>query len=230
MTEQAKNSPLAVASLILSLLFVFPLIPAALAVILGIVARRHINRSGGKYIGKGLASAGIILGVIIGLFWFFMLFSGATYRVGPDEVAVITRFGEVQKTVQPGLNFKVPFVDRANIIPVRVYFEWESAALDFVTSDGQRVTLRAKMRYRICDPERYLLMGGLTDKSKLEEIFYANIMHEANNHPLNEFVLSVRNLSLQKNLHSNFSTKLQSFGLCMHEVDEPYEVLETSFE
>jgi hypothetical protein len=63
---------------------------------------------------------------------------------------------------------------------------------------------------------------------KLEDIFYAGIMNEANKHPLNEFVSSVRNLSLQKTLRSNFSTKLKLLGICMHEVEEPYEVLETS--
>jgi regulator of protease activity HflC (stomatin/prohibitin superfamily) len=230
MTEQVKISRSAVASLVLGLLFFFPLIPAGLAVILGIVARRHIHRSEGRYRGKGLAAGGIILGVIQGICWIFLLFSGVAYVIGPDEVAVITRFGAIQKTAGPGLNFKMPIIDKANRFPVRVYFEWQSAALEFVTSDGQRVTLRAKIRYRICNPVRYFQKVGLADKrlaaSKIEDIFYADIMDEANKHPLNEFVLSVRNLSLQKTLHNNFNTKLNLLGMCMHKVDEPYEVLE----
>lgn len=232
MTEQVKISRSAVASLVLGLLFLFPLIPAVLAVISGIVARRHIHRSEGRYLGKGLATAGIILGVIQGIYWVFLLFSGSIYTVGIDEVAVITRFGKIQKTEQPGLNFKMPFIDKANRIPVRVYFEWQSAALECVTSDGQRVTLRAKMRYRICNPVRYLQTMGPFDERlaarKLEDILYADIMDEANKHPLNEFVSSVRNLSLQKAIHDNLNTKLKKIGICMHEVQEPYEVLETS--
>lgn len=235
MTEQAqvKISRFAVASLVLGLLFLFPLIPAVLAVILGIIARRHIHRSEDRYRGAGLATAGIILGIIQGICWVFLLFSGSLYVVGPDEVAVITRFGAIQKTVQPGLNFKMPLIDEVNRIPVRDYFEWQSEPLEFVTADGQRITLRVKMRYRICNPIRYIQTTGvLADEKlvapKLEDIFYADIMNEANKHPFNEFVLSVRNLSLQKTLHSNFSTKLNLLGICMHKVDEPYEVLETS--
>ncbi|UCD30896.1 MAG: DUF4190 domain-containing protein [Desulfobacterales bacterium] len=234
MTEQTKISPIAVVSLVLGLLILIPLIPAVLAIIVGIVARRHIHRSEGRYVGKGLATGGIILGVLMSLCWIFVLFSGTTYRVGQNEVAVISRFGKIQKTVQPGLHFKMPVIDKANIVPVRGFFEWKSAALDYVTSDGHRVTLRAAMRYRICDPERYLIMGGLGDRrmweNRLEEFFYAHIMHEANNLPLDEFVLSVRNLTLQKTLHGNFNTKLRSFGICMHEVDMPYEVLKTSLD
>ena len=154
------------------------------------------------------------------------------YKVPAYSVAVITRYGEVQKTVDAGLNFKMPFIDRATIIPVRGPFEWQSAPLEFVTADGQRVTLRAKMRYRISDPARYYLsILSQPEKevaNRLGDIFYAIIMAEANKHPLNEFVLSVRNLSLQKVIHDKLNTKLKQNGMWMHEVDEPYEVLETS--
>ncbi len=53
MTEQVKISRFAVASLVLGLLYTFPLIPAVLAVIFGIVARRHIHRSEGRYNNRG---------------------------------------------------------------------------------------------------------------------------------------------------------------------------------
>ena len=231
MAEQLRISRSAVASLVLGLLFLFPLIPAVLAVILGIVARRHINRSEGRYLGKGLATAGIVLGAVQGVFWCFL--SGSLYVVQSDESAVIIRFGMHQKTVTtPGLHFKMPFVDKAYRFPVRVYLKWQSTPFECVTADGQRVTIRAKMRYRICGPIRYLQTIGFPDDRlaarRLEDIFSSEIMNEANKYPLGEFVSSVRNLSFQKTFHSNFSAKLNSFGICMHKVDEPYDVLETS--
>ena len=106
MTEQVRISRTAVASLVLGLIFIIPLIPAILAVIFGIVARRQINRSESRYTGKGLATTGIIVGIVQGVLWCFLAFSSSTYLVGQDEVAVITRFGgPIQKTVQPGLHF-----------------------------------------------------------------------------------------------------------------------------
>ena len=232
MTEQVRISRTAVASLVLGLLFLFPLIPAVLAVILGIMARRHINRSEGRYLGKGLATAGIVLGAVVLVYWVFLMFSGTVYRVGIDEVAVITRFGAPQKTVSPGLNFKMPFVDKAHRFPVGGYLKWQSTPFECVTAEGQRVTIRAKMRYRIRDPIRYFqTIGSPYDRlaaRRLEDILSAEIMKEANKYPLGEFVSSVRNLSFQKNFHSNFSARLNSFGISMHRVDEPYDVLETS--
>ena len=220
-------------SLVLGLLVLIPLLPAALAVILGVFAKRRIDRSNGRYVGKGLATAGIILGSLQGVYWIYLTLSDSFYTVQSHEVAIITQMGRIiGEPKQPGLQFKAPFIQKANRIPVGVYFEWQSKALEFVTSDGQRITLRAKMRYRICDPVRYIQTGGLAGdrlrESRIEDIFYADIMEEANKHPLNEFALSVRNLSLQKTLHSNFSTKLNLLGICMHKVDEPYDVLETS--
>lgn len=232
MNEQVKTSRFAVASFVLGLLFFFPLLPAVLAVILGIVARRQIHRSEGMYLGKGLATAGIILGAVLSVFWILLMYSDSVYRVGPNDVAVITRYGKARSIAQPGLNFKIPFTEKAHRIPFKDNFEWHSTAFKCVTADGKRVTLKTKLRYRICDPMLFFHTIGLPDERlvarKLEDIFYAGLMDEANKHPLNEFVSSVRNLSIPKTLHNNFSAKLRHFGICIHLPVEPYEVLETS--
>ncbi|MDX1618205.1 MAG: FtsH protease activity modulator HflK [Balneolaceae bacterium] len=50
------------------------------------------------------------LGVIIAVTSFF--------TVDPEEVGVVMRFGEVVRTVDPGLNFKIPLVEEVRIVPV----------------------------------------------------------------------------------------------------------------
>ena len=40
------------------------------------------------------------------------------FQVGPEEVGVITRFGKYTRTVQPGLNFKIPFAEQVKKVPV----------------------------------------------------------------------------------------------------------------
>lgn len=233
MTKHGKINRTAVASLVLGLLVLIPFLPATLAVILGIVARRRINRSDGRYAGKGLATAGIILGSLQGVFWISVTLFSSFFTVQSHEVAIITQFGRiVGEPINPGLNIKIPFIQRAHIIPVKVYFEWQSKPLKCETVDGKRVTVRAKMRYRICDPVKYFITIGSAEKtlaaSTLDRIFYNDIMIVANELPLNKFISSVQNLSLQKDIHSYLNMKLNFFGICMHEVDEPYEVLETS--
>src|SRR5687768_1693436 len=57
-----KTSGLAIAALVLSILFCVPLAPLA-GIILGIVALSKIDRSNGALTGKGLAIGAIIAGV-----------------------------------------------------------------------------------------------------------------------------------------------------------------------
>ena len=63
-----KNSGAAVASLVLGiigLIFPFiPIIPSIMAIIFGIVGIGQVNRSNGALKGKGMATAGIILGIL----------------------------------------------------------------------------------------------------------------------------------------------------------------------
>ena len=46
--------------------------------------------------------------IIFGIFG-LILFWSSWFTVGPEEVGVVMRFGEFQREVSPGLNFKIPF-------------------------------------------------------------------------------------------------------------------------
>jgi regulator of protease activity HflC (stomatin/prohibitin superfamily) len=45
--------------------------------------------------------------------------SGAFYIVDAGERGVVTRMGEIARTVEPGLGFKLPFIDSVHTFPVR---------------------------------------------------------------------------------------------------------------
>lgn len=55
----------------------------------------------------------IIPGIII-----LAVFSGSFFQVETEEVGVIVRFGKYVRTVESGLNFKYPFVERVYKVPV----------------------------------------------------------------------------------------------------------------
>jgi membrane protease subunit HflK len=57
-----------------------------------------------KYIGYGLAALIILF--------------GSFFSVQTEEVGVITRFGKYSRTVDPGLNFKIPFAETVYKVPV----------------------------------------------------------------------------------------------------------------
>jgi len=42
----------------------------------------------------------------------------AFFQIGPEEVGVIVRFGKYKRTVEPGLNYKIPFAEAVYKVPV----------------------------------------------------------------------------------------------------------------
>ncbi len=55
----------------------------------------------------------ILLAVVL-----LIVFFGAFFQIEPEELGVITRFGKYTRTVEPGLNFKIPFMETLYKIPV----------------------------------------------------------------------------------------------------------------
>lgn len=75
--------PAATASLLLGLLSLIPFVGvlfALLAIALGLTAVSQIEASGGRYAGKGLALAGVILGGVTSVLW-SVVCCGGGYRV-----------------------------------------------------------------------------------------------------------------------------------------------------
>jgi membrane protease subunit HflK len=107
----------------------------------------------------------VVVLVLIG----FYLISASVYTVEPHEKAVVLRFGKYSKTVDPGLHFCVPIVDRV----LKVSVEEHSLRLPFGTgparpsdaSEGEALMLTADLnaavvewtvQWRVVKPEDFL--------------------------------------------------------------------------
>jgi hypothetical protein len=83
---------MALASLIFGILAVltvcnFLFIPSIIAIVTGIVARGQINRSAGMLTGSGLATAGIVLGILGALFLCGL--NLAVFATNPDLIRAL---------------------------------------------------------------------------------------------------------------------------------------------
>lgn len=52
----------------------------------------------------------VVILIIIGL--------GGFFQIGPEEAGIVTRFGKYTRTVEPGLNFKIPILEKVEKVPV----------------------------------------------------------------------------------------------------------------
>jgi len=85
------------------------------------------------------------------------------FTVYQTQQALVVRLGNPVRVVdQPGLNFKLPFVD--NVIPIdRRILDLEAPAQEVIASDQKRLVVDAFARYRIKDPLRfYQTLGSIT--------------------------------------------------------------------
>ncbi|MEO6134743.1 MAG: FtsH protease activity modulator HflK [Ginsengibacter sp.] len=67
-----------------------------------------------NFLNKGRRNIKKIILIIFGIIIFFSAF----FQIEPEEVGVITRYGKYSRTVEPGLNLKIPFFETLYKIPV----------------------------------------------------------------------------------------------------------------
>ncbi len=91
------------------------------------------------------------------------------YRVDPGEVGVTRRFGKLMDVTQPGLHFRLPIVDRVDVVDIS---EVRRAEIGFrtapegpkrdehearmITGDENIIEVQAIVQYRVDDPVKYL--------------------------------------------------------------------------
>ncbi len=90
----------------------------------------------------------IIVGAIVG--------SQALFVVDQTQFGVVTRFGEIQRTLrEPGLKVKVPFIESVNRFDKRL-LRIDVPAESMPDKDQQFLEIDAYVRYRINDPRKFL--------------------------------------------------------------------------
>ena len=84
------------------------------------------------------------------------------FTVSQTEQVLLVRLGEpVRVVTEPGLNFKVPFIDTVISIDKRI-LDLENPAQEVIASDQKRLVVDAFARYRIKDPLRfYQTLGSI---------------------------------------------------------------------
>jgi len=119
-------------------------------------------------ISRNLRTTIFLLVLVIALF-------GVFFQIGPEEVGIITQLGKYSRTVESGLNFKLPFIEKVYKVPVERQQKLEfgyrtisagiqsefskSGAQDeslMLTGDLNLADVEWVVQYRIDNPYNYL--------------------------------------------------------------------------
>ncbi len=138
-----------------------------------------------------MKTSGIIL-VIIAIA-LLGLFGSSIYSVKETDTVILTQFGRTigAPVSEPGLHFKMPFVQTVNRIEKRV-LEWDGPSNEMPTKDKTYVEVDAFARWKVGDATAYFvgLRDERTAQSRLDDIIGSEIRTAVAKHELLEIIRS----------------------------------------
>lgn len=165
---------------------------------------------------------------------FVVLFVGASsvYEVRQPEQALVLQFGEPMRVVkEPGLKFKVPFIQNVEFYDKRL-LNLDPPAQEVILNDKKRLDVDSFTRYRIVDPLRFYqtVRTETQARSKLEEIVNSSVRKVLGKVTLQE-LLSQQRKQIMANISAAVKADAAQIGVDVAEVrirraDLPLEVLQ----
>jgi len=171
--------------------------------------------------------------VVVALIIAYNLF---TFPVDETQKAAVLRFGEIVRIVEePGLNFKVPFVQRVVYLEDRV-LNYDIQPRDVLTSDQKRLVIDNYAIWRVGDPKVFIeATGGRLNnaQSRIDDIVYSDLRNILAKNTLDEIVSEMR-LEFLQQVTELSREKLQKFGIVLIDVrikraDLPTEIEQAVF-
>lgn len=175
----------------------------------------------------------IFFGIVVVALIAFNLF---TFTVDETKKAAVLRFGEIIRVVeQPGLQLKIPFINRVVYLDDRV-LSYDIQPRDILTSDQKRLTIDNYAIWRVGEPRLFIEANGgriSTAQSRIDDIVYSDLRDVLAKHSLNDIV-SEKRLAYLQDVTVISSAKLIKFGIELIDVrikraDLPTEIEQAVF-
>jgi membrane protease subunit HflK len=130
--------------------------------------------------------------------------------VDPAEVAVVYRFGAVDRTLGAGLGFRLPLIEREERIRVTEVRRVELPRARLLTGDTNLVELELVVQYSVADPVLYALVHEDPEKVIADEV-YATATARVANLAVDELLTTGRT-ELQQKLMESAQASLDALG------------------
>ncbi len=134
---------------------------------------------------SGISIVGIILAILI--------LGGSFYTVNEMQQVIITQFGKPvgNPITEPGLHFKLPFVQTANYFEKR-FLAWDGDPNQIPTADKRFIWVDTYARWRIADPLLFFqrLRNERIAQTRLDDILDGGTRNVVARHKLIELVVT----------------------------------------
>jgi modulator of FtsH protease HflC len=149
----------------------------------------------------------ILIGVIVAL----VIITNTVFIVRQDRQAIVLRFGEYTSAInepgedEPGLYFKVPFIDTL-VMYDRRNIGLQLDAQDFVASDQERLIVDAVIRWQIADP-RLFYQSAFNEEGGAQRLrtFAESAMRRALGSATSNDIISGRRAALMQSIEADLN-------------------------
>jgi len=153
------------------------------------------GKGGGGSGGSGSNLSGKSIGIVAILAIVIYLLSGF-YTIKEAERGVILRFGEFHSLAQPGLQWRLTFVD--TILPVNVQsIRNQGSSGSMLTEDENMVSVEMEVQYRVFDPERYIF-AVVNPEQSLSQAFDSAIRYVVGHSEMDQVLTEGREVARQR--------------------------------
>lgn len=135
------------------------------------------ERTGGSFNWRKYSKFGLFLIILISLLIF--IFTNV-FIVKQGEYKVIRQFGEVVRIIkEPGLNYKVPFIQSVTTLP-KYQLTYDVTQAEINTMDKKRILIDNYAIWRIEDPKKMISNARTLEgaESRMEEFIYSVVRSE----------------------------------------------------
>lgn len=150
----------------------------------------------------------------------FLIVKGA-FIVKQNEYGIVWRFGAVRDIKeQPGLYFKLPFVDSTSSLPKTVLL-YDVPISDVITADKHSMVLDSFALWRITDPRLFIesLSGNIENaESRINAIVY-NALKTVISSEKQEDIISGRDGRVVRLVMNNIGSSFDKYGITMLAVE-----------
>ena len=157
-------------------------------------------------------SRNIIIGV--GGFILFGIFS-SFFTVNQTQQALVLQFGEPKRIIQdPGLAFKLPFIQDAIFYESRVLSLIPQDAEEVILADQKRIQIDAYARYRIEDPLLFFqtVRNELGARARLESIIDSSVRRVLGSETLASILTGERE-NINGSIRDEVNASVDSLGI-----------------
>jgi membrane protease subunit HflC len=144
----------------------------------------------------------------------FVLYSSA-FTVNQTQQALVLQFGDPKRTIQePGLAFKLPFIQNVTYYEKRVLSLIPQDAQEVILSDQKRLMVDAYARYKITDPLLFYqtVRNENGARGRLEAIIDSSVRRALGNETLGSILTGQRN-DITRSIGDEVNQSVVSLGI-----------------